>query len=205
MAHLVTRRQRAVVNAVRELISENNYSPSVRQLGDRLGLAPATVQQHLDALERKGTIARTGAAFGIEVLEPDYETDVSPSGVFRVPLIGAIAAGEPILAVEDHEETVPLPESMLGSGEHFVLRVQGDSMIDDHILDGDLVVIQRRQTADDGETAVALLEDGTATLKRIFREPSGVRLQPANSEMDPIFVDHVDIQGTVTGIIRTYA
>lgn len=93
MAHLVTRRQRAVVNAVRELIKENNYSPSVRQLGDRLGLAPATVQQHLDALERKGTIARTGGAFGIEILEPDYENEVAYAGTFRAPLIGAIAAG----------------------------------------------------------------------------------------------------------------
>ena len=204
MAHLVTRRQRAVVNAVRELMKENNYSPSVRQLGERLGLAPATVQQHLDALERKGTIARTGGAFGIEILEPDYEAEAALRGEFRAPLIGAIAAGEPILAVEDHEEMVALPETMGGQGEHYVLRVQGDSMIDDHILDGDLVVIKRQQTADDGETVVALLEDGTATLKRIYREPSGIRLQPANSEMDPIYVDRVDIQGKVTGIIRTH-
>ncbi len=204
MAHMVTRRQRAVVNAVRDLMKENNYSPSVRQLGDRLGLAPATVQQHLDALERKGTIARTGAAFGIEILEPDYEHEDASRGTFRAPLIGAIAAGEPILAFEDHEETVPLPESMRGQGEHFVLRVQGDSMIDDHILDGDLVVIQRQQVADDGETVVALLEDGTATLKRIYREPTRIRLQPANAEMDPIYADRVDIQGKVTGIIRTH-
>ncbi len=204
MAHLVTRRQRAVVNAVRELIKENNYSPSVRQLGDRLGLAPATVQQHLDALERKGTIARTGGAFGIEILEPDYENEVAYAGTFRAPLIGAIAAGAPILAFEDHEETVALPETMRGQGEHFVLRVQGDSMIEDHILDGDLVVIQRQQTADDGETVVALLEDGTATLKRIYRDAAGIRLQPANSEMDPIHVDNVDIQGKVTGIIRPH-
>ncbi len=202
MAHLVTRRQRAVVNAVRELMKENNYSPSVRQLGERLGLAPATVQQHLDALERKGTIARTGGAFGIEILEPDYDKEVAYAGTFRAPLLGAIAAGAPILAVEDHEETVALPDSMRGRGERFVLRVQGDSMTEDHILDGDLVVIQRQQTADNGETVVALLEDGTATLKRMYRDPSGIRLQPANSEMDPICVDHVDIQGKVIGIIR---
>lgn len=202
MAHLVTRRQRAVVNAIRELLNENDYSPSVRQIGDRLSLAPATVQQHLDALERKGTIARTGTAFGIEILEPDPEPRNSSVEAWA-PLIGAIAAGEPILAVETHQESIPLPANMCGSGEHFVLRVQGDSMIDDHILDGDLVVIQRQPTADDGETVVALLEDGTATLKRIYREANGIRLQPANSRMDPIYVDTVDVQGKVTGIIRT--
>jgi repressor LexA len=203
VAHLVTRRQRAVVTAIRDLLSENEYSPSVRQIGDRLGLAPATIQQHLDALERKGTIARTGAAFGIEILEPD-PVPAFPGGDGRAPLVGAIAAGEPILAVEDHQETIHLPDNMRDAGEQFVLRVQGDSMIEDHILDGDLVVIHRQQSADDGETVVALLEDGTATLKRIYREGGRIRLQPANSTMDPIIVDAVDVQGKVTGIIRPH-
>ncbi len=203
MAHLVTRRQRAVVTAIRDLLNENEYSPSVRQIGDRLGLAPATIQQHLDALERKGTIARTGFAFGIEILESDPEPAFL-GGDGRAPLVGAIAAGEPILAVEDHQETIHLPDNMRGAGEQFVLRVQGNSMIEDHILDGDLVVIHRQQFADDGETVVALLEDGTATLKRIYREGGRIRLQPANSSMDPIIVDAVDVQGKVTGIIRPH-
>ena len=209
MVPLVTRRQRAVVDAVRELMDENNYSPSVRQIGERLGLAPATVQQHLDALERKGAIARTGSAFGIEIVDSDpcddslkTVSDVGPH-ILWAPLIGTISAGEPILAFEDHQETIPLHESMIGAGEHFVLRVQGNSMVDDHILDGDLVVIQRTQSVNDGETAVALMEDGTATLKRIFREKSRIRLQPANSDMEPMFTDSIDIQGIVMGIIRT--
>jgi repressor LexA len=197
------------MDAIRELIDKNDYSPSVRQIGERLGLAPATVQQHLDALERKGAIARTGSAFGIEVIDPDpFDDSLTPASnlgphIFRAPLIGTIAAGEPILAFEDHQETIPLHESMIGVGEHFVLRVQGNSMVDDHILDGDLVVILRTQSVNDGETAVALMEDGTATLKRIFREKARIRLQPANSDMSPIVVDSIDIQGTVMGIIRT--
>ena len=209
MGPLITRRQRAVINAIRELIDKNDYSPSVRQIGERLGLAPATVQQHLDGLERKGAIARTGSAFGIEVVDPHpFDDSLVPASnlgppMSWAPLIGTISAGEPILAFEEHQESIPLHESMIGAGEHFVLRVQGNSMVDDHILDGDLVVIQRTQSVNDGETAVALMEDGTATLKRIFRENSRIRLQPANSDMAPIFVDSIDIQGAVMGIIRT--
>ena len=194
----LTRKQRRVVDTIRTFVEENSYSPSVRELGDVLGLAPATVQQHLDALQVKGFINRTGSAHGV-VLE-----DESPQAgqSFTTAVIGTIAAGEPILAFQDFESRIAVPETMLGTGEHFALRVQGESMIEDHILDGDLVVIRRQQSANEGDVVVALLDDGTATLKRLYRESGGFRLQPANSRLNPIYVDSLDVQGVVTGIVR---
>lgn len=194
----VTRKQRRVLETIRRFIAENNYSPSVRELGDALGLAPATVQQHLDALHAKGFINRTGAANGV-ILEDEALQNIQS---FAITVVGAISAGEPILAFEEFEEPLAVPETMLGGGDHFALRVEGDSMIDDHILDGDIVVIRRQQSADDGDVVVALLDDGTATLKRLYRGPRGFRLQPANSEVNPIYVESVKVQGVVAGVIR---
>ena len=200
MVRPLTRKQRRVVETIRTLIEENGYSPSVRELGDALGLAPATIQQHLDALQLKGFISRTGSAHGITLKD-----EAPPAGQsYTTAVIGTIAAGEPILAFEEYEDRVAVPQAMLDGGEHFALRVQGDSMIEDHILDGDLVVIRRQPSADDGEVVVALLEDGTATLKRLYREPERFRLQPANSELNPIYVDSLDVQGVVTGIVRQH-
>lgn len=200
MARFLTRKQRQVIETIRTLIEENGYSPSVRELGGVLGLAPATIQQHLDALQAKGYISRTGSAFGITLKEETPQAGQS----YTTAVIGTIAAGEPILAFEEYEDRIEAPQAMLVGSEHFALRVQGDSMIEDHILDGDLVVVRRQQSADDGEVVVALLDDGTATLKRLYRESGGFRLQPANSQLNPIHVDSLDVQGVVTGIVRQH-
>lgn len=194
----ITKKQRQVLETIRTFVNANGYSPSVRQLGQRLGLAPATIQQHLDALQTKRYIGRTGTAYGVTI----KRESAAPAGASSIPVIGAIAAGEPILAVEDLEDHIAVPQSMAGSGEYFALRVQGDSMVDDHILDGDVVLVRRQDTAENGDVVVALLEDGSATLKRLFKESSRFRLQPANSEMRPIFVRTLTIQGKVTGIVR---
>ncbi|MCY4109070.1 MAG: transcriptional repressor LexA, partial [Chloroflexi bacterium] len=153
MARFLTRKQRQVIETIRTLIEENGYSPSVRELGGVLGLAPATIQQHLDALQAKGFISRTGSAFGITLKDETPQAGQS----YTTAVIGTIAAGEPILAFEEYEDRIEVPQAMLGGSEHFALRVQGDSMIEDHILDGDLVVVRREQSADDGEVVVALL------------------------------------------------
>ncbi|MCY3802622.1 MAG: transcriptional repressor LexA [Chloroflexi bacterium] len=200
MARFLTRKQRQVIETIRTLIEENGYSPSVRELGGVLGLAPATIQQHLDALQAKGYISRTGSAFGITLKEETPQAGQS----YTTAVIGTIAAGEPILAFEEYEDRIAVPQAMLVGSEHFALRVQGDSMIEDHILDGDLVVVRRQQSADDGEVVVALLDDGTATLKRLYRESGGFRLQPANSQLNPIYVNSLDVQGVVTGIVRQH-
>ena len=200
MVRPLTRKQRRVVDTIRTFIEENGYSPSVRELGDALGLAPATIQQHLDALQGKGFINRTGAAYGITLEDETPRAGQS----YTTTVIGTIAAGEPILAFEEYEDRIAAPQAMLEGGEHFALRVQGDSMIEDHILNGDLVVIRRQQAADDGDVVVALLDDGTATLKRLYRESGGFRLQPANSQLNPIYVDSLDVQGVVTGIVRQH-
>ena len=200
MARFLTRKQRQVIETIRTLIEENGYSPSVRELGGVLGLAPATIQQHLDALQVKGYISRTGSAFGITLKDETPQAGQS----YTTAVIGTIAAGEPILAFEEYEDRIEVPQAMLVGSEHFALRVQGDSMIEDHILDGDLVVVRRQQSADDGEVVVALLDDGTATLKRLYRESGGFRLQPANSQLNPIYVNSLDVQGVVTGIVRQH-
>ena len=200
MARFLTRKQRQVIETIRTLIEENGYSPSVRELGGVLGLAPATIQQHLDALQAKGYISRTGSAFGITLKDETPQAGQS----YTTAVIGTIAAGEPILAFEEYEDRMAVPQAMLDGGEHFALRVQGDSMIEDHILDGDVVVIRRQASADDGDVVVALLEDGTATLKRLYRESKKIRLQPANSQLNPIYVNSLDVQGVVTGIVRQH-
>jgi repressor LexA len=157
------------------------------------------VQKHLKRLEEKGALSREwNRSRGISPAEPKASSR-------EVPLLGAVAAGRPIETFPD-TETIEVPSSLLGRGEHFVLRVRGDSMVDDGIRDGDYVVVSRRATAQNGQTVVALVR-GEATLKRYYAEGSRVRLQPANTAMKPILVDPRDLtlQGVVTGLIRNYS
>lgn len=202
VAGTLTRRQSEVLEAARRLEREQGYAPSVRELARALDLAAPTVQEHLVALERKGFLRRSGSAFGLELSAKSSrggETDTVP-----VPLRGTIAAGQPIEAIERLEETIPMPRHMV-RGECYFLEVRGDSMKDDHILDGDLVLIRQQSAVDTGEIAVALLADGTATLKRVFPEKGRFRLQPANEELQPIYVDALAVQGKVVSVLRRYA
>jgi repressor LexA len=194
-----TRRQKQVMEFLAAYQRENEgMSPTLEEIGEHLGITRVTAFQHVRALERKGAVRHEALlARSIEILDPDF---LAAPGV---PLLGAIAAGGPIEALETPEEIVLEDLLPTGSGL-YVLRVQGESMIEEGIRDGDYVIVERRQTARDGETVVAIVGDNEATLKRLYREKGGFRLQPANPTMEPIFVTEVEIRGVVRGVLRRY-
>ena len=200
----LTKRQREILDYLTGYIGEHGYAPSFEEIAAAMKYASlATVHEHLSNLERKGVIRRSyNESRSIEVL-----TKARAPGVAEVPLLGSVAAGEPIEAVQE-QETIGLPEEMLpATGPSYVLRVRGDSMIDEQIRDGDYVVVNSRNSARNGEMVIALLQGTHATVKKFYREKSGfIRLQPANPAVDPIVVheDDVTIQGVVVGVIRKF-
>ncbi len=199
----LTRRQREVLDVIRDFIARNGYSPSLEEIGGTLGLSSvATVHKHVSHLVDKGLVRRGwNQNRSIELVE---QAD-SPVAV-RLPLVGTIAAGRPLEAVAT-SEALNVPADMVsGRGRTFVLRVKGDSMIDEQIRDGDHVVIEERKLARDGETVVALIDGADATLKRLHRDGATVRLEPANRTMRPLVLpaSKVQIQGVVVGVIRKY-
>ena len=199
MEKTLTPKQKRVLDAIRTYRQFKGYMPSVRDLVKLTKSAIGTVHEHIETLKRKGWIRTDGSSRGIQLVE-----DVIDRGQLNsVPIVGTIAAGEPIEAIQIPEDPVILPKTAARPGA-FALRVRGDSMIEDHIMDGDLVVIKPQQAVGNGEIAVALLEDNTATLKRVFRERNRIRLQPANSSMKPIFVKRLRIQGKVTSVLRLH-
>ena len=197
----LTPKQRRIMEHIREFRAAHEYSPTLQEIARAFGVSKITVLQHLRALEKRGAIRRARyQARSIEICEPhDGERRAQ-----RVPLVGTIAAGQPIEAVAE-KELLDLSELLEGRRERFLLRVRGDSMIDEHIRDGDYVICERRSTARNGETVVAILENGEATLKKFYREPGGrIRLQPANPEITPIHPEHVEIHSVVIGVLRRY-
>ncbi|MDI6711805.1 MAG: transcriptional repressor LexA [Anaerosomatales bacterium] len=199
----LTRRQEQILDFIRSEIHRKGYPPSVREIGEAVGLSSSsTVHAHLAALERNGYIRRDPTKpRALEVLDfRDTERGVDPRAVTAVPLVGAVAAGQPILAAENIEATLPLPAEFAGEST-FVLRVRGDSMVEAGILDGDYVVVRQQQTADNGDIVVALVED-EATVKRFYRESDRIRLQPENSAMEPIYVRDARILGKVVALFR---
>jgi repressor LexA len=207
---LLTARQQEIWNYLVEYVDSHGYPPTVREIGEQVGLAsPSTVHAHLANLERAGLLRRDPTKpralelIGRERPEPAPEPSAAARDVARLPLIGEIAAGGPLLAEQNIEEYVPLPAATKGD---FVLRVKGESMIDAGILDGDLVIVQRTQDARNGEIVVALAGDDEsadeATVKTFYREQGRVRLQPENSSLEPIYAEHVQILGRVVGVFR---
>ena len=206
----LTKRQARVLDFVRSFMDEQGHCPSFEEIGQGIGLSSlATIHKHISTLEEKGYLRRGVHQSRSLELTPKYLKErkqareaaiVMPS----LPLLGRIAAGKPVEAIEDNE-TLSFGD-FTGNPDVFVLEVKGDSMIDDHILEGDYILVEKRQTADDGEIVVALVDGNDATLKRIYHEGSQVRLQPANSTMDPIMVaaDLVQVQGRVIGVLRRY-
>ncbi|MFP5261630.1 MAG: transcriptional repressor LexA [Blastocatellia bacterium] len=200
----ITPRQREVYDFLCRFVNANGHAPTIAEIRARLGLSsPATVHQLLSALEREGLIRRTpNVSRGIEVLRFDQQ-----DGECEIPLLGVIAAGRPIEAVLSRE-TICVPRDMLGRGRTFALRVRGDSMIGEQIRDGDFVVVESRQTAENGQTVVALIDGSDATVKRFYQERGRVRLEPANPRYKPIIIkppERVGIQGVVIGVIRKYS
>jgi repressor LexA len=199
----LTRRQRQVLDVIHEFIDQNGYSPSLEEIGAELGLSSvATVHKHVSHLVQKGFVRRAwNQNRSIELVD----TGVGASAL-TLPLAGTIAAGLPLEAVPT-SESISVPADMVRDPHtSFVLRVQGDSMINEQIRDGDLVVVERRDAARDGETVVALVDDHDATLKRFFRDGDHVRLEPANPNVPSIRrpADVVSVQGVVVGVIRKY-
>jgi repressor LexA len=200
----ITERQRQVLEGIHQIVNEKGYPPTVREIGERLGLrSSCTVQRHLEALERKGYIKRDRAkARSVEIVQADNPMMV-PVPMVPVPLVGTVAAGQPILAAENIEEVFPLPRDIVKDDRCFMLRVKGDSMIEAGIHDGDYVVVRQQPYVDDGDIAVALLDD-EATVKYFRRRRSRVYLEPANSSLRPIVADSVQIIGKVVMSIRRY-
>lgn len=199
-----TPKQLKILIAIRDFRVRNGYSPTMQELADQLGVSKVTIFEHIEALERKNLILRArNRARSLEISPTVKLPDEAKPTSF--PVVGTIAAGAPIEAVENRD-TLELDALFTTRHGTYVLRVKGNSMIEDHIADGDYVIIERREHARDGEIVVALLDDGTATLKRYFKERGRVRLQPANSAMNPIYVDKdIRIQGVLIGVLRSYA
>jgi repressor LexA len=200
----LTKRQRQILDYLTGYINKKGYAPSFEEIAEKMGYASlATVHEHLTNLEEKGVIRRSyNASRGLEVV-----SQARQPGVTMVPMLGMVAAGMPIEAIET-DEMMALPEEMLpAAGQSYVLKVRGSSMVDEHIADGDFIVVHSRSSARNGETVVALVGGSHATVKKMYREKDGrIRLQPANSTMSPIFVNESDVQvqGVVVGVIRKY-
>ena len=199
------KRQQRILEVIEEALKSQGYPPTVREIGAAVGLlSPASVQGHLSALEEMGYIRRGNAKRrALELVRPTSRavTSVGLGGFTGVPLVGRVAAGIPLLAEDNIEDSLDIPRFLGEEGRCFALRVAGTSMINAGILDGDIVVVRQQETADDGDIVVALLED-EATLKRFFREADQVRLQPENDAMQPILTRDPRIVGKVTGVLR---
>jgi len=195
-------RQRRILDFITEHTEEKGYPPTVREIGEAVNLSSSsTVHAHLRALEAAGAICRDGSLTRAIRMVPKGPTFRATNRAINTPLIGRVAAGTPILAEQNCEEVLPLPVDIAGSEGSFALTVRGDSMIEDGILDGDIVVVRPQQTAQNGETVVVMVED-EATVKRFYKERGYVRLQPANSSMAPIIVDNCQVVGKVVGLLR---
>lgn len=204
MAVTLYSKQKQILDFVKQYIDKYGYSPTLKEIAEAMGVTSlATVHEHLGALQKKGVIKKfSGAIRGIEVLEQKMSHFLQ--GI-ELPILGFIAAGVPLQPYTDPNASLTISPSMIsGKRRSFVLQVKGDSMIEDGILDGDYVIIEEQTEASDGEIVVALLENGLATLKRFFKETDRVRLEPANSAMNPIYATDVRIQGKCVGVIRRY-
>jgi repressor LexA len=200
----LTKRQKEILDYIGSFIEDRGYAPSFEEIADAFGYSSlATVHEHLSNLERKGYIRKAyNESRSVELTPPD-----SGAPSVDLPLLGAVAAGLPIEAVQDQETLAVPPDMVRRSRDNYVLRVEGNSMIEEQIRDGDYIVVQAEENAEDGQMVVALVGDEAATVKKLYREPGGrIRLQPANPTMDPIFADarDVKVQGVVVGVIRKY-
>lgn len=200
----LTKRQGEILRIIRDYIDRRGYSPSYDEIRRRAGLSSvATVHKHLSAMEARGVLRRLKhRSRAIELLDRDD----GAGRLVSLAVLGQVAAGAPIEAIEDREE-IDVPSEFVGRAETFVLRVRGDSMIEDHIRDGDLIVVERRVQAENGQTVVALVDGAEATVKRFYRENGHVRLQPANPRLQPMTYppDRVEVRGVVIGLMRKYA
>lgn len=199
MNSLLTPREAAILDVIKKNILQKGYPPSVREIGREVGLnSSSTVHGYLKKLEQKGFLQRDAAKpRAIGLLLSHEKSD----GLVSVPVLGQVAAGSPLLAVENREDIFQLPVQFTGKGEFYILTIRGDSMIDAGILDGDMVVVRRQPAVENGEIVVALLEE-EATVKRFYKEDGWIKLKPENRLMEPILLKEVEILGKVVGLLR---
>ncbi|MFH1207352.1 MAG: transcriptional repressor LexA [Patescibacteria group bacterium] len=197
---LPTQKQK-IFQFLKDYIREHGYAPTLSAIAKQFKVSSlATVHEHLAFLESNGFIKRAGRDMAIPRLDQELEKMSS----VLVPIVGVITAGAPIEAIEDREAELPVPKEIVKNKNTYILKVRGDSMIESLIADGDYVICQKTEYAKDGDTVVAMLEDGTATLKKFFKTRSLIRLQPANKKYKPLYANNVVIQGKVLGIIRKF-
>lgn len=200
----LTEKQIEILNFLKEELNRKGYPPSVREICSAVDLkSTSTVHSHLNKLEEKGYIRKDPTKpRAIEILDFNNENFFGRKEIINIPLVGSVTAGSPILAVENIEDFIPLPSSLIEVNNTFMLKVKGESMIDAGILDGDYIIVNQQSVARNGEIVVALIEDNEATVKRFFKEKNQIRLQPENQHMDPIYVDDAKILGIVKGVFR---
>lgn len=197
---MLTPKQKQILEYLKKYFKKNRYSPTQAEIAKHFKLAKSTIHEHIETLNQKGYLNKTD--YHARSIEPTKNK--KGHELIKIPLLGTISAGQPIEAIEG-KETINVQQSLLSkSGEHFALKVQGDSMIEDGISDGDTVIIKKQPNAENGETVVAILNGNEVTLKKIFKEKNGFRLQPANSSFKPIFTKEIEIQGKVISVIRKF-
>jgi repressor LexA len=205
MAPVIYKKQQQILDFIDQFIQKYGSAPTLRQIADAIGVSSlATVHEHLQTLQEKGLLKRKGGrSRSMEVIKPKG-TNYDPNSPFvNVPILGFIAAGAPLQPHTDPHAAIDVPSTFIsGQKRVYVLQVKGDSMIEDHITDGDYVIVEQTNQARNGEIVVALLDNGMATLKRFFKESTRIRLEPSNSTMSPIFAKSVTIQGKMVGLIR---
>lgn len=202
----LTKRQSEIFEYIKQTVHSKGYPPSVREIGEAVGLASSsTVHGHLSRLEEKGYIKRDPTKpRAIEIVSEQLGDTLNIEETIQVPVIGKVTAGIPITAVENVEEYFPLPEHFTSThnSDIFILNVVGDSMVEAGILDGDKVIVRSQTIAENGDIIVAMTEENEATIKRFYKEKTRYRLQPENSTMDPIYLEHVTVLGKVVGLFR---
>lgn len=199
---MLTKRQKQILDYIEKYIKKHDYSPSLEEIARHFKLSSASgIHQHIEALKAKGVLNKIhNQSRTIQISENKKSPDL-----VEIPLLGLIAAGQPIEAIEN-KETITIPKSQIGTGKHYALKVQGDSMIDEGIFDGSIVIIKKQPTANDGETVVALINGNETTLKKFYQEGNKIKLQPANPKLKPIMIDQKNllIQGKVLSVMKSF-
>ena len=211
MTKILPKRKKQLLKFLNNYIKKNSYAPTLTEIAKKFNLSSvATVHEHLEYLEKEGFIKRNKRDIKIinhanlDTLGMNYDEAYIASTTIELPVVGLITAGQPIEAIEDRDISLAVPQELIKNKSSFILKVKGDSMVESLIADGDYVVCEKTEIAHDGDIVVALLDDGSATLKKFFKHKNFVRLQPANKKYRPIKVKNITIQGRVTGIIRKY-
>jgi repressor LexA len=201
----LTKRQRQILDYYQDYVVQHGISPTLEEVAQHFEVNKVTIFGHVAELERKGLLSRAGkrVSRGLQLTDLAEQHGNGRGGTTTIPILGKIAAGRPIEAIEDREE-LELTDLIPPGAEVYALRVRGESMIDDGIRDGDVVLVERRTSARDGEMVVAILPGEEATLKRLYRHPAGFRLQPANAAMQPILTPTLEVRGVVLGVIRRF-